>query len=61
MMNKDVQESIARLKDRVTSAKSEKRKYFRLSLRLPMEYSFRIRPATVLPIRSISLKVVINV
>jgi len=40
MMNKDVQESIARLKDRVTSAKSEKREYFRLSLRLPMEYSF---------------------
>jgi c-di-GMP-binding flagellar brake protein YcgR len=40
MMNKDLQESIARLIDRVTSAKSEKREYFRLSLHLPMEYSF---------------------
>ena len=40
MMNKDVHEIIARLIDRVTWAQSEKREYFRLSLRLPMEYSF---------------------
>ena len=39
-MNGDAQANIARAIRRTASAGSEKRKDFRLSLRLPMEYSF---------------------
>ena len=38
-MNRNGQINIARLIRQATSAKSEKRRYFRFSLRLPMEYS----------------------
>ena len=40
MMIRNTQINIARLIQQSNSAKPEKRKYFRLSLRLPMEYSF---------------------
>jgi hypothetical protein len=39
-MNRDAQANIARVIHRAASAGSEKRKDIRLSLRLPMEYSF---------------------
>jgi c-di-GMP-binding flagellar brake protein YcgR len=39
-MNGNAQLNIARVIHRAASAGSEKRKHFRLSLRLPMEYSF---------------------
>ena len=41
LMNKNAQITIAKLiYQRTIAAKSEKRRHFRLSLRLPMEYSF---------------------
>jgi c-di-GMP-binding flagellar brake protein YcgR len=39
-MNSNSQINIAQIIHQATSAESEKRKHFRLSLRLPMEYSF---------------------
>jgi c-di-GMP-binding flagellar brake protein YcgR len=39
-MNGNTQLNIARVIHQATSAEREKRKHFRLSLRLPMEYSF---------------------
>jgi c-di-GMP-binding flagellar brake protein YcgR len=40
-MNRNAQINIAQIIHQATSAKSEKRRHFRLSLHLPMEYSFR--------------------
>jgi c-di-GMP-binding flagellar brake protein YcgR len=39
-MNRNGQINIAQIINQATSAKSEKRRHFRLSLHLPMEYSF---------------------
>jgi c-di-GMP-binding flagellar brake protein YcgR len=43
-MNRSAQINMAQLIRLATSAESEKRKHFRLSLRLPMEYSFPESP-----------------
>ena len=40
LMNRDAKSNIVGLMQAATSSKCEKRRYFRLSLRLPMEYSF---------------------
>src|SRR3974377_1911583 len=44
-MNKSAQINLAQIIYQSTSAKTEKRRHFRLSLRLPMEYSFLEAPS----------------